>query len=74
MVYTRTMNCVDDSRTAAAPFPTQDETGVDLTLLRWTLSMTPHERLLVMERAARDTLRLLEYGRQHREIQARSDR
>ena len=47
-----------------------DENGVDLSLLRWMLSMTPHERLLEMEKCARDTLELLEYGERYRKSQA----
>lgn len=49
---------------------THSESGVDLTLLRWMLSLTPMQRLVVMERNARDTLKLLEYGRRHREREA----
>jgi hypothetical protein len=29
--------------------PLYDEAGVDLTLIRWMLSMTPQERLQVLE-------------------------
>lgn len=29
--------------------PVHDEAGVDLTLIRWTLSMTPAERLQVLQ-------------------------
>jgi hypothetical protein len=45
----------------------QDENGVDLSLIRWLLAKTPLERLQIMERAARDTRKLNEYGRQLRE-------
>jgi hypothetical protein len=41
----------------------QDESGVDLSLLRYTLSLSPLERLRLMERHARDTQLLIEYGR-----------
>jgi hypothetical protein len=44
-----------------------DENGVDLSLLRWLLSKSPLERLQIMERAARDTKKLNEYGRKLRE-------
>ena len=44
-----------------------DETGVDLSLIRWMLKLSPRERLAVMERGARDTQRLLDYGRKHRQ-------
>jgi len=47
-----------------------DAHGVDLTLLRWTLSMTPLERLRQMERAARDTKVLNELGRRNLEAGA----
>jgi hypothetical protein len=45
----------------------QDENGVDVSLIRWVLSKTPLERLQIMERAARDTKKLNEYGRKLRE-------
>jgi hypothetical protein len=51
-----------------------DEAGVDLSLLRYTLSLSPLERLLLMERCARDTLALVEYGRRYRETQAAGNR
>ena len=41
--------------------------GVDLTLIRALLRLTPLERLRRMERAARDTRKLNEYGRRHRQ-------
>ncbi len=47
-----------------------DENGVDVSLLRYMLQLTPLERLTVMERHARDTQLLYEYGRKHRESQA----
>jgi hypothetical protein len=47
-----------------------DENGVDLSLLRLTLSLTPSERLKLMDKHARDTLKLLEYGRRHREAKS----
>jgi hypothetical protein len=45
----------------------QDENGVDVSLIRYMLSLSPLERLRVMERHARDTLSLMEYGRRARE-------
>jgi hypothetical protein len=45
----------------------QDENGVDLSLLRYMLQLSPLERLQWMERAARDTQLLNEYGRPLRE-------
>jgi hypothetical protein len=51
-----------------------DEAGVDLSLLRWFLQLTPVERLTLMEQHARDTQALSEYGRRHREAQAAAHR
>ena len=45
----------------------QDENGVDLSLIRANLKLTPTERLLQGDRCRRSALRLMEYGRQHRE-------
>lgn len=38
---------------------THSEDGVDLTLIRWMLSMTPAERLETLQQNIRSTLRLL---------------
>jgi hypothetical protein len=51
-------------------YPEQDENGVDLSLLRYMLALSPLERLRLMERKARETLTLNEYGRRHRETQS----
>jgi hypothetical protein len=51
-----------------------DEAGVDLSLLRYMLELSPLERLTRMEQHARDTQVLYEYGRRHREAQAGTDR
>ena len=45
----------------------QDENGVDLTLIRAMLSLSPIERLRRMDQARRDALRFREYGRRHRQ-------
>jgi hypothetical protein len=45
----------------------QDENGVDLSLIRMNLRLTPAERLRRGDKARRDALRLLEYGRRSRE-------
>jgi hypothetical protein len=50
-----------------------DDRGVDLMLLRWMLTLTPNQRLLEMERQARDQLKLLKYGEQHRQIKTRKN-
>jgi hypothetical protein len=44
----------------------QDENGVDLSLIRANLNLTPEERLLQGDRARRGALELLEYGRRCR--------
>lgn len=38
--------------------PTHSEDGVDLTLIRWMLSLTPVQRLEVLEHNVRSILRL----------------
>jgi hypothetical protein len=38
--------------------PTHSEDGVDLTLIRWMLSLTPAERLQVLQNHVRSVLRL----------------
>ena len=45
----------------------QDENGVDLSLIRENLRLTPTERLRRGYRARRDALRLREYARRNRE-------
>jgi hypothetical protein len=45
----------------------QDANGVDLSLIRENLKLTPRERLLRGDRARRSALQLLEYGRRQRE-------
>lgn len=44
-----------------------DEAGVDLSLLRYLLRLSPLDRLRLMEQHARETLLLYEYGRRQRE-------
>lgn len=51
-----------------------DENGVDLSLLRYMLSLSPLQRLEVMEKCARDTRILYECGRKHREAKPPQDR
>ncbi len=51
-----------------------DESGVDLSLLRYMLSLSPLQRLMVMEKCARDTRILHECGRKHREANPPQDR
>ena len=65
----------DPSPRPGAPYHgDRDSNGVDLTLLRYMLGLSPLERLRFMERHARDTLVLYEYGRRHREATAPQDR
>ncbi len=42
--------------------PTYSEDGVDLTLIRWMLSLTPAERLRTLQNAVRSILRLRGLG------------
>ena len=52
----------------------QDENGIDLSLIRENLELTPLERIRRGDLARRQTLRLLEYGRRHREDTIREHR
>ncbi|MFO0791187.1 MAG: hypothetical protein U0805_17130 [Pirellulales bacterium] len=45
----------------------QDANGVDLSLIRANLQLSPRERLLRGDRARRSALRLMEAGRRQRE-------
>ena len=47
-----------ERRKAPAEEQTHSEDGVDLTLIRWMLSLTPAERLDVLQNNARSILRL----------------
>jgi hypothetical protein len=49
----------------------QDENGVDLSLIRENLKLSPRDRLIGAEVARRSTLRLMEYGRRKRDTDAR---
>ena len=51
----------------------QDANGVDLSLIRENLKLTPRERLLRGDRARRNALQLLEYGRRQRESKLRNE-
>ncbi len=52
----------------------QDENGIDLSLIRENLLLTPLERIRKADAARRQALRLLEYGRRHREHTIRANR
>lgn len=45
----------------------QDENGIDLSLIRENLKLTPWERACRADDARHNALTLLEYGRRHRE-------
>jgi hypothetical protein len=51
----------------------QDESGVDLSLIRENLKLTPRERLIRAEQTRLSTLRLMEYGRRKREADAHQE-
>ena len=44
--------------------PLYNEAGVDLTLVRWMLSLTPQERLAWLDEHASTTARLMEIAAQ----------
>lgn len=52
----------------------QDENGIDLSLIRENLRLTPLERIRQGNQAREQALRLLEYGRIHRQDAVRKDR
>jgi hypothetical protein len=51
-----------------------DERGVDSSLLRSLLALSPLERLQFMERQANETRKLNEYGRRARQAATGADR
>ncbi len=55
-------------------FGEQDENGIDLSLIRENLKLTPLERIRRGDMARRQALRLLEYGRRFRENAIRTGR
>lgn len=64
----------DTTTPAGKLYGEYDENGVDVSLLRYMLSLPPLERLKVMEKSARDIRILHECGRRHREAQPSQDR
>ena len=52
------------SLSAAAPLPAFSSDGVDLTLIRWMLSLTPAERPAVLRANVRSIVRMREMGLQ----------
>ncbi|MHC4234007.1 MAG: hypothetical protein ACYSUQ_02725 [Planctomycetota bacterium] len=65
------VNASEDNTGGLPQSPTyygeQDENGVDLSLIRENLRLSPTERVRRADKARRDALRLLEYGRRNRE-------
>lgn len=60
----KAMKRLDEARpTAANPQPPPVSSGVDPTLIRWMLSLTPLERLRAVQNAARAILKLRERNR-----------
>ena len=57
---------IDELRALCDSHAEQDENGVDLSLIRCNLKLTPTERLRKAERARRGALRLFEYGKRFR--------
>jgi len=55
-----------------AHFGEQDENGIDLSLIRENLRLTPLQRIRKGDLARRQTLRLLQYGREHRKNAVRT--
>jgi hypothetical protein len=45
----------------------QDENGIDLSLIRENLKLTPLERIRRGDQARRQMLRLMDFGHRHRE-------
>jgi hypothetical protein len=43
---------------SSGQLPTHSEDGVDLTLIRWMLSLTPAERLETLQQHVRSVLRI----------------
>ncbi len=50
----------DADADVAPPLPDYSEDGVDLTLIRWMLSLSPAERLQFLEERLRDILKIRE--------------
>ena len=68
-----------DRNSPVVDFPSKkygdyDESGVDLSLIRYVLQLSPLDRLKLMERRARETQVLNEYGRRHIETGVNSIR
>jgi uncharacterized damage-inducible protein DinB len=64
--YDLVMSRPKNHSTEAFPHCELDENGVDLSLIRENLKLTPEQRLLRAERARRNAGQLIEYGRRKR--------
>lgn len=58
--YAYSMAASDGRIEQPAPLPDYSEDGVDLTLIRWMLSLTPAERLQLLEEWVDDILAIRE--------------
>jgi hypothetical protein len=56
--YAELMPGTDETLPEPAPVPEYSEDGVDLSLIRWTLSLTPEERLKFLDDRIADILTL----------------
>ncbi len=56
--YPRTMAERDHNLSELAPLPDYNPDGVDLSLIRWSLDLTPAERLEFLEDRIADILRI----------------
>ncbi len=54
------MDSTTSPQSEPAPEPEYNEEGVDLSLIRWMLSLTPLERLQVLEAHVNDILAIRE--------------
>jgi hypothetical protein len=60
LLYRRYDGAVDENGADRAPLPEYSEDGVDLTLIRWMLSLTPLQRLQFLVKRTIDILRIRE--------------
>ena len=58
MRLNKTKSASSPKRSASTKGPLYSQSGVDLTLIRWMLSLTPGERLQVLQQTIRSILRL----------------
>jgi hypothetical protein len=65
---------IESTQSIQTPYGEQDENGTDLSLIRANLRLTPAQRLAQGDRARRQALELMEYGRRAREQSAAKNR